>query len=268
MPSISRVGGVGQLKSALLRFVGLLGVVLFGFAFIATWAIPGYVEHAGSEFIRSQLEKIAHEKIDSLEQQVSGGALGRIAEVLIAKNQVTIEKTKEQLREKVPEKVAAVVAEMKDLSCECRNKYAQMIRVGMNWQVESLEAMNLKLQEFLKTKYMEVVNRVVADFRIFTGCNLAVFAVLLTVSFLKPQAVTLLFYPGLLLIVSTVVCSYFYLFEQNSFFTLLYNNFVGMSYLAYVGGVFLVLCDIALNRGRVTVHILNGLGSSVSAVPC
>lgn len=260
------------MKIAMLRIVGLIGVALFGGAFIATWMLPGYVEHAGSGFIRSQLEKLAHEKIDSLDQQVGGGALGQLAEGVIARNEVQIDNAKEQLHAALPERIAAVVAEMNDLSCECRTKYAQAIREGMNPYVTSLEALNEKLQDFLKTKYMELVNRVVADFRIFTACNLAVFMLLLSVSFLKPQAVVLLFFPAALLTAATVICSYFYLFEQNWFFTLLYNDFVGISYLGYVVGVFLFLCDIALNRGRVTARILNGIfqgvGSGFSVVPC
>ena len=65
------------------------------------------------------------------------------------------------------------------------------------------------------------------------------FSLLLLASFLKPKAVIQLFVPGLLLVTSTLVCSYFYLFEQNWFFTIIYNDFLGRWYLAYAGGLFL-----------------------------
>jgi len=75
-----------------------------------------------------------------------------------------------------------------------------------------------------------------------------------------------------LLLISTIICSYFYLFEQNWFFTIIYNNYLGWGYLIYLGVVFGFLCDVVFNKGQVTTEILNvifeAIDSALTAVPC
>lgn len=124
----------------------------------------------------------------------------------------------------------------------------------------------------MKKKYMEVATELQRDIRIFTGSNTIVFLLLLLISYLKPKAVNHLFLPGVLLLTATLISSFFYIFEQNWLFTIIYNNYPGFAYLGYVGIVFLFLCDIVFNRARVTTEILNGIlnviGSAASVSPC
>jgi hypothetical protein len=72
--------------------------------------------------------------------------------------------------------------------------------------------------------------------------------------------------------VATLICAYFYVFEQNWLLTIIYGDYLGFAYLAYLGVVFLFLCDIVLNRGRVTTQfanaILDAAGSAVTLSPC
>ena len=161
---------------------------------------------------------------------------------------------------------------MQDLSCECRKVHAKRIKEGYIYKIALLESANAKLIDFMKTKYMDVVNNLKQDLRIFTGSNTVIFLILILLSFLNPKAISLLFLPGTLLFTSTVICSYFYLFEQNWFFTLIYNDFLGYGYLGYIGVLFLFLSDIAFNKGRITCEILNGIfhaiGSVADVSPC
>lgn len=124
----------------------------------------------------------------------------------------------------------------------------------------------------MKSKYMEVATKLKKDFRIFTGVNAFVFLFLILVSFMKPKAVIHLYLPAVLLFVASMVSSYFYLFEQNWFFTIVYGSYVGWAYLVYLGLVFLFLCDITFNKGRVTTTILDGFFSVIGNVtiiaPC
>lgn len=68
------------------------------------------------------------------------------------------------------------------------------------------------------------------------------------------------------------ICSYFYVFEQNWLLTVIFNDYLGFTYLAYLAVVFGLLCDIILNRARITTRIVNtvleAIGSAASAVPC
>ncbi len=72
--------------------------------------------------------------------------------------------------------------------------------------------------------------------------------------------------------ISTLFCSYFYIFEQNWLLTIIHSSYLGFAYLTWLGIVFLFLCDIVFNRARITTEILNAffnaIGSALSVVPC
>ena len=146
------------------------------------------------------------------------------------------------------------------------------LRRGIQAEISLLEAGNARLLDFMKTRYMDIVTRLGLDLRIFTGANLAIFSLLLIVSFAKPRAIAHLFLPGILLLVSTLISSYFYLFEQNWFFTIIYSDYVGSGYLAWVGLLFALLCDIVFNAARVSTQIINWifqvLGVAAQLSPC
>ena len=195
-----------------------------------------------------------------------------MASQLVKDNEAKINQLQKDLKSKTHEKIAAVIAKMRDLNCECRKKFEKRFEEGTKSNILSLQNANAKLTDFMQYKYMEVANKLKADFRIFTGSNSAVFLLILLVSFFKPKAMTHLFLPGILLIISTLVCSYFYLFEQNWFFTIIYDSYLGWGYIIYLSVVFGVLCDIIFNAARVTTEILNAIfnaiGSALSVASC
>ncbi len=255
-----------------LRFVGIVGVVIFGMFLYFTYGIPGYVEEIGKDFIKNQIRDETNEKIENIKLEGKGSKLAQLAGKLYQKHQEEIDRVKSQLHNKAHEKLADVIAEMRDLDCECRNKYAQMYKEGFEFRIASLQSANEKLQDFMKTKYMDVATELKKDVRILAGFNFLVFFILLLVSFLKPKAISHLFVPGTLLTGSTLLCSYFYVFQQNWLFTIIYNDYMGFAFLGYVFLVFLFLCDIVFNHARVTTKIINGVlnavGSAASVLPC
>ena len=256
-----------------LRSLGLIGTLLFSILFATTFKIPGFVEDMGKDFITSQIQKKTNEKIDQFKTASKDSKLAKFASVLYSKNELKIDEIKGQLKHKAHEKLAAVVAEMSDLNCECRMKYAKNLKQGFEFKLASLESMNEKLTDFMESKYMQISTELKRDVRIFTGSNAIIFLLLLVISFLKPQAIKHLFLPGILLFTATTVCSFFYVFEQNWLLTIIYNNYYGFAYLGFVGIAFLFLCDIAFNKCKVTSEIINTImntiGSTATALtPC
>lgn len=265
------------MKKLSLRSIGIIGFLIFAIFFYFTFGVPGYVETLGKNFIEKKVQERIDLKIDSISSTAfdfknKEGALAKIAGKLLESNEQKIEKVKLQLKNKAYEQMASAIAEVRDLDCECREKYSKMIKDGFEFENASLQFANEKLQDFTKTKYMQVSEDLKRDVRIFTGSNMLVFLLLVLVSFLKPQAIGHLFLPATLLAVATVICSYLYIFNQDWLLTIIYSNYWGFAYLAYVGVVFLFLCDIVFNKGRITTEILNGilnaLGSAASFVPC
>ena len=255
-----------------LRVFGIIGILLFGTAFGFTFGVPGFVEDIGKDFIKQRIADETNEKIESIKFQGKDSKLGKLAEKIYKRNENKINELKNSLKNKAHEKLADIIAEMRDLDCECRDKYAQKFKDGFHFRIFSLQKANVILMDFIKTQYMETVKKLKMDLRIFSGSNTLIFILLLLISLLKPRAIMHLFIPGVLLLISTIICSYFYLFEQNWFFTILYDTYLGWGYLIYLGVVFGFLCDVMFNKGQVTTEILNiifeAIGSALTAGPC
>ena len=259
-----------------LRVVGLAGAALFAFFFTLTYSVPGWVEEFAADYIEAEAREFIDNSIDIgfevIQPTEGGGALNQLAQSLYERNQAELEQAKENLRTKVYEQWAAAIAEIRDLDCECREKWEQWFERGLTGQAAALQMANQQIGEFIQASYMDVATSLKADIRIFTASNALAFLLLLLVSFLKPQAITHLFLPGLLLALSTLVCSFFYVFEQNWLLTIIRGDYVGFAYIAWLAVVFGFLLDIAFNRARVTTQILNAIfemiGAALTVVPC
>jgi hypothetical protein len=119
----------------------------------------------------------------------------------------------------------------------------------------SLTAANARLEDVIRGNYLRVVAELKRDLRIFTATNALCFLLLVLATFLRPDALRILFVPALLLVAATLVCSYTYIFDQNWLLTIIYSDYLGFAYFGYLALVFLSLCDILLNRGRVMARI-------------
>ena len=177
-----------------------------------------------------------------------------------------------EIMRRAPERLSQVIAEMADLDCECRKKVEFGIRGGLEGEVANASVIREKLAVLIRTKYMETARQVVREFRIFTGTNALVFALLVAAVPLKPRAGLHLLPSAALLLTAALVTGYLYLFNQDWLHTLVFNDFVGWGYLAYLGGAFALLGDVVLNKARVTTEVLrlvlDAAGSAVEVVPC
>ena len=258
-----------------LRVFGFLGTILFIPIFLLSFADPQLIENSGKAFVEWKLEKSTNAKIDSIKlpnESKFEKLLGKKAKELRIQTEEKIQSIKRQLKADAPSVIAMQLAKVRNLDCECRKSWEKKLRNSMKFQLASLDVAKSKLVDFTQAKYMEIVEKLTLDVRIFVGTNGVVFLFLMLASFLKPSAVRHLFLPSVLMFISTVVCSYFYVFEQNWFYTIIYNNYTGFSYIGYLSFVFLVLCDIVFNKAKVTTEIINAflqtIGRVGNLVPC
>lgn len=260
------------MKKGILRIFGTFGVLLFGTFLYFTYSLPQAVEDYAKDFLRAKVEEKTGAAIDALQLNTPDNALGRIAGRMLKQKEAELERIRQDLRNRMHEKIAQVIGEMSDLSCECRRKIAARLEAGYRAGLAALESERDRLQEFMQFKYMEISTELKQDIRIFLTSNLLIFLLLLVTSFLRPGAIAHLFLPGMLLFISTAVCSWFYLFEQNWLLTIIYGDYTGLALLAYIAVVFLFLCDIVFNRGRITREIINAIlqaiGSALQVAPC
>ncbi|WP_196140414.1 hypothetical protein [Aliikangiella sp. G2MR2-5] len=263
------------MKRISLRGFGLLGIFLFLPLFLLTFADPQLIEISAKSFVEWKLNAETNKKIDSVQLPQENRfekLLGNKAKELRNEAETKLARLKRQLKDDAPGILASEIAKMLNLDCECRKTWKNKIRESMELNIASLEKAKSKLVDFGQVKYMQIVEKLTLDVRIFLGTNSVIFVFLLLVSFFKPKAIHHLFLPGILMMISTIICSYFYIFEQNWFYTIIYNDYTGLGYLAYLMLVFAILSDIAFNKARVTTEILNtvfnAIGQAASLAPC
>ena len=183
-----------------------------------------------------------------------------------------IEQARRFLAMQLPARLAEVIAEMQNLDCECRKKIETNIRSGFEWRIANASAVQERLTALIRSRYMETANQINREFRIFTGTNAVVFALLLIVVLVKRQAGLHLLPSAVVLLAAASITAYLYVFKQNWLHTLVFSDYVGLAYIAYLGATFALLCDIIFNRARVTAEALNvtlhAVGSGIQVVPC
>ncbi|MFN3580733.1 MAG: hypothetical protein ACK4VV_09705 [Pseudomonas sp.] len=254
--------------SITLRSIGVLGIFLFGLLFSVTFVSPETVEESAKGFVKHQIEKDLRARQQAVSQSdVAERALG-IAERLGYEKAMI----QEDLDNRLPERIASIIAAMCGYDCEKKKALAQSITAGYLERIKTIQIAEATLSDIVKGKYLEIVGNLKVDLRIFLGTNFVMFFVLLAVSFAKPGAIAHLFLPGLLLLFATALSSSIYIFGQDWFYTIIYNDYMGFGYLAYIALIFGLLMDISLNQGRVVTGIINGIanaiGSAFSVVPC
>jgi hypothetical protein len=259
------------LKKISLRAFGLLGTILFVPLFVFTFLEPHIIEKSAKSFIHWKLQIIVNDRIDSIQlpkSEKTGKLFVKLRKKLNSKANEKLVELKEKLKFFSPMLVANKVKEMSDVHCKCREKFSRVISSFVNLQILKLKNVKTKLAGFTQAKYMEIVNKLTLDVRIFLGANSLVFTFLLLTSFLKLKTTEYLFLPALLMLVSTIICSYFYVLEQNWFYTILFNDYTGFSYIVYLSIVFASLCDISFNEAKITSRILGFFGNAFSGLSC
>lgn len=255
-------------KKTTLILIGLIGLILFAGLFSFTYSVPEVVEESAKGFVKAQIEKEVRQKYQTMVESDLGSKAFRLA----AKYGLKESQLSSGLENKLPEKIAEIVAQMCGYDCEKKKNLAKSITKSTLNKIKSLQVAQFNLADVVKGQFLKIVENLKLDLRIFLGCNALLFALVLIVSLLKPQAVQHLFLPSILLIIATAISSSIYVLGQDWFYTIIYNDYMGFAYMAYVAVIFAFLMDIIFNSARLTAEIINSIagaiGSAVSVAPC
>jgi len=245
--------------------ISILGVLAFGAAFVASYVNPTFVESIGREVVRREVERRVDEKIASLEST----RIVSLAEHMLGRNKIDIAKTRQLIESGLPQKIAAVIAEMRNADCPCRNRIERTVVGFFKAHVDELTSIDERLTELIRAKYLDVAAALTREFRIFTGANAIVFALLGLTVLLRKQATVQLILPTIVLLGAAAIVAYLYLFQQDWLHTILFGDYVGLAYFGYLGVAVLFLADIAFNRARVIATLFGGVaGAVVPVLPC
>ena len=248
-----------------LIWLGIAGALLFGAAFFASLLDPHFVGQTAKAAIRYHVETKIDEKIGALDSKFLGG---QATQIIAGYG----DKLKSLRAFAASGEISKLLASMGDLSCDCRKLVETVLTAFSLSEVASLKAAREKLTMLVRAKYMETEANLTREFRIFTGSNAVVFLLLAFAALFKRKAGIHLIPAAIILLVAALVTAGFYLFNQNWFYTVLFDDYVGYGYDAYLAVAFVLLADILLNRGRVVTHVLNtvanAFGSVFSLAPC
>ena len=252
----------------LVLLLGSIGLVFFASAFLASFTHPLFVEGIAKEVIRLQVELIVKEKVSAIDDNF----LIAKAALLFKDKAEEVADLQRQISQKIPQKVAKVIAEMADLDCACRKKIEAGIYEQLQFRGLSAKHAQEKLTALIRQKYLSTAAALTREFRIFTGTNALILVFLVAAILIKRKANIHLVPIALVLLVSATVTAYLYLFNQNWLHTLLFSDFVGFAYVGYFGIASAFLSDIVFNKARITTKIINSivdaLGSSLAVSPC
>jgi hypothetical protein len=255
------------LRSCIL-IIGLVGTLAFGSAFVLSYTNPAFVETITHEVIRRQVERRVSERLDQLE----GSRLASIAQRISGRNAAEIAETKRKLAEGLPAKIAKTISEMRNLDCECRKAIEGRVTGMLDGRIAGLTSLNERLELLIRTKYMETAAALRREFRIFSGANAALFLALTLTTLVRKRASLQLALPALVLIGAAGIVGFLYVFQQDWLHTIVFANYVGLGYFAYLGVAIALLGDIAFNRARLTTEaanlLLHAVGSAATALPC
>lgn len=254
--------------STTLKSIGFLGAILFSCLYALTFGMPDAIEQSAKGFIKMQIAMEVEEKYFA----IKSSTFAEKTQALASKFGMDHKEIISDLERDLPNRIAEKIASMCGYDCEKKKALAASITKGYLDRLKGIEIAQQQLGDIIKGKYLEIVENLRLDLRIFLGTNAACFFILLLISFLKPRAIQHLFLPGLLLFVATIASTSIYLFGQDWFYTILYNDYMGYGYIGYLALILGFLIDIAFNRARMTTEIINALanavGSVLSVLPC
>ncbi len=248
--------------------ISLLGSLLFGGVFALSFLNPLSLERVAREVVRMEVERRVGHKIDALTNNKVVG----LAQKALERIDVDIERATSAIRVELPQKVAKVLGDMLDANCECRKRLVEAAKDAEAQRVSSLMQLRAHLVAAIESTYASVTARLFRELRIVSGTNALAFALLGIVTIVRPRAGLQLALPAVVLIGAALLTTAAYLFNQNWLHTVIFSDYVGMAFMAYMAGVALMLSDLLFNRARVLTMLINKLLSAVGSLstvtPC
>lgn len=222
-----------------MRYLIAIGGAAGGLAFILLWGLTFLRPDFVAETSRYVISTALHDEIDRRVDTLPTFLAKRIASTVEQR-----ERLKVQLQAAVAERLDNVAA-----------YHSLPESTGL------LGAVHRKVAHALWQKYQQVVEQLTHDFRLFTGLSGGLFLAVMLTAFLCRDRIRPLLVPTGLLLLATGFMSYSYIFMQDWLYTIVFNNYMGWYYLVYVGLVFILLCDITLNRARVLRALIDSIAS-------
>lgn len=249
-----------------------LGAFIFVSLFLYITLAPDDFDQRTREFAIEQVRGEVDEQLGTLAQSDGVDRLSEFAGGISSRLQSRIDEARDSLDSGVDQLIADVLASACKLDCARRDQAAAAVRDVLNSSILRNQMAVDRLQALVIGKYDEVMDELRLDLRIFTGSSAValVFAFLLSV--FRGRAAAHLLPISLCLTAATMLAVVWYAFGQDWITTILFSSYWGWTYSFLLGGLTVLMVDIAANKARITSFVLNGIaglfGNSVALLPC
>jgi hypothetical protein len=151
-----------------------------------------------------------------------------------------------------------VLAQLCHYDCSPSKVIAESLRTGIRSEIHRFEGAALRVRSWAMSRYSALITEFVHELRIFTGSNALLFLLALLGLTRAPthrgvQTVSVL------IVVATLTAAWFYVMHQNWLLTFVLADYVGWSYLIWVGVVFVFLVDVVFLRGTIAQAVVSAL---------
>lgn len=259
--------------------ISIVGSLLFGTVFGLTYLDPEKVEQSAKGWVAQEIErKIKNDfpQLFSPEKKEQGA---QVLQKLQGHLKKKIAKLREILFSDLPDRIAESIAR----SCICRMKgqdrekiqrkyedtrsYFKNLVVGvLKKGIDSSQVLVDRADDLIQGHYLSIIEKLMFDIRIFSGTNTLLFLFILSIMSIKTDQERSLMLAGGILMTVTLVSAGIYIFGQNWFYTLMFNDYMGWGYVTLVGIITGLLLDIVFNKGRICSLILEIIGQALGAL--
>jgi len=248
-----------------LKIITLFLTLIYGFVFIVSLTSTDTIRVKAKEFIKYQISKEIHAKVDKL----SDTKLVSYIKSKTKEQSTKLQSYKEFLKKHLSQKVSSITDKLSKEKCECQKRRRSLLKSILISKIDSTKHAITRLKEFIHYKYINITSKLIKDIQIAFGSSFLAMLLISSLLFFKSKLSVQLNFLSLLMLLSTLAGTWLYLFKQNWFYTIIYNNYLGFWYMGYLAVVFLLIADIIFNKARVTTELINMFFNAIgSAFSC
>jgi|SRR5882724_2791479 len=255
---------VGPWVNRATRIVAAVGIAFYICVLGVVTFAPNLLEQSARVFATSRL----HEEIEAV---ASDQRLERAREITDRQAVELMEAAvvaQAQLHEQFDRAMIEIVSVLCRFDCGARQMWLDIFErsIEKKWSEAAQAIKNLKA--IAQSRFSEIMLKLRAELMFFTVSNVAILAMLFVATLFARGRYNVLGLPALLCVVGTTISAGLYVFGQNWFYAILFDNYMRTGYLVLDFSVCLLLIDWFVLRGRITAQVLGALPAAIPVPLC
>lgn len=223
-----------------LTWISGTGVVLFSCVFVISWLFSKPLEQSALGFIKHKTSEKLLVKVDQL-TGIQAAKPNLAQRLFLKKYQAEVPRLKADIKRAVELVGQGSAGGELSMAMQAEASIQAMELTSRLWQYEMIRDSFGALSGLVSKQYTQVWSALNRDIRIFSAVNAGSFGLVLVLSLcVRPMPRAVIFISWLLTF-CTVVCILVYLFGQNWFYTILFNQYYGTGYLSMLVFMFCYL---------------------------